>query len=144
MEEYKSILRAFCALNATLAKILEETTYGVCPDGKLLLLLNRLEVAKTLLLEQKAILGLKGGISFLEDFSFDTGNPLEKQKAEPVFGIKDGLFFGNKEEACKIILQWMNCTDEEIMNNPYKYEKAIYLLALVFDGNEEMIKEETA
>ena len=144
MEEYKSILYAFCQINAQLAKSFEELSYGACPGGNFPELIERLEVAKTLLLERKEALGLKGGLAFLEDFSFDTGNPLETRNAEPVFGIKDGLFFGDKDKTCEVILRWMNSSDEEIMENPYKYEKAIYLLALVFDGNEDLVKENVA
>ena len=142
MEEYKAILRAFCYYTAQLSRIFEELTFGVCPERQTLELLERVEVAETLLLESKENLGLKGGISFLEDFSFDTGNPLEKRNAEPVFGIKDGLFFGDREKTCEVILKWMEQSDEEIMNNPYKYEKAIYLLSLVFEGNDDLVKEE--
>jgi len=144
MEEYKAILYSFCALNAQMAKAFEEAAYGVCPERQFTNRLERLNIAKTLLIEQKEKLGLKGGISFLEDFSFDTGNPLEKRNAEPVFGIKDGLFFGNKEEACEVILRWLDSSEEEIMENPYKYEKAVYLMALVFDGNDNIVKENIA
>lgn len=137
MEEYKDILHYFCKCNAYLAKAYEDASYGACPEGEFARVAYDLNVAEKLLLEDKDRLGLKGGLSFLEDFSFDAHNPLKKQSVSASFGIKDGLFFGDKEEAYPILMKWYTSSDEEIMNNPYKYEKAVYLLSLLFWGNDE-------
>lgn len=145
MEEYKDILHIFCKINADLALMYEGLHTGVCPQtAKTKEMVEDLEFFKRLLLKKKEELGLKGELSFLEDFSFDTGNPLTKKNAEPVFGIKDGLFFGEKEVAYPVLKQWYESPEEEILKNPYKYEKAVYLLSLVFWGNEEGIMEDSA
>ena len=144
MEEYKALLHYFCFLNAEIAQIFESMTLGVCPDESIQEKAEDLEIAKNLLLAKKEELGLKGELTFLEDFSFDTGNPLEKKSADPVFGIKDRLFFGDKEAAFPILEKWYQSTEEEIKENPYRYEKAVYLFTYLYWGNEETINMEDA
>ena len=137
METYHELLYYFCALLAHAAKVYEEMLLGVCPASSFQTVLRHIEISKNMLLEVKSALGLKGGISFLEDFRFDPDNPFLNQKIGSVFGNKDGFFYGNKQTAFPTLLKWSESTQEELLANPYRYEKAVFLLSLLFWGNEE-------
>lgn len=134
LEDFKDVLVAFCKTNATLTYTAGDLENAVVQERvDLLYLLKKLNTQKEALLSIKEELSLKGGVSFLEDFKFGT-NLLSKEGDIPDFEIKDGVFVGDKEKAYEVASKWL---DEDFEDNPYKFEKANFLLSLIFWSETE-------